>query len=117
VKKSGAELTAVPDLWRRCELGANGRWVYEKLEGRPQKTAALAATSGVLERTTLRKLRKLEAYGLAVETADGWILGPADPREVAQKCKSAGADARQRAQHAAESKRWRERVEKWQKGS
>jgi hypothetical protein len=100
--RSEREISDIPDLWRRNELGDNGRRIYALLNTLPLPVKSIVQAVNVPESTTRRKLAKMKALGLAVNGKEGWSRGPADPYAAATTVKSAGADARQKAQYEKE---------------
>ena len=63
--------------------------VLEAADGVPLTPADVVALAGVSRRTVYRWLPQLALAGLAMQKADGWVVGQADPAQVA---KDHGAD-------------------------
>lgn len=72
-------------LWRHDELGRSALLVYGQLDSQEGSTAKeLAARTGKHPSTVYRKLNALERGGLAEKVGNEWLLGKADPVEVAR---------------------------------
>jgi hypothetical protein len=64
-------------------LGKAARDLYGSLTSEPQTARKLAKAANVHPSTASRNLPKLRAEDMALETDDGWIIGPLSPDDVA----------------------------------
>ncbi len=71
------------ELW--ATLGRAAGMVYVRLTAEPQTATELAAQTGKHRTTVWRALQTLEHYGLAIENAGGWSVGPRDIADVANE--------------------------------
>lgn len=91
------------DLWRAGGLGKSGGTLWWTLDlSVPQSPAELAARLRWSRWRVRRNLSRLAQHGLAGKLSGGWIIGSADPDEVAAVLGVAGEGHRQRARHADE---------------
>jgi hypothetical protein len=68
------------EVW--LHLGKASRDLYASLTSEPQRARQLAKAANVHPATASRNLPKLKAEGMAIETGDGWIIGPLSPDDV-----------------------------------
>jgi hypothetical protein len=64
------------------QLGKASRDLYASLTSEPQSARQLAKAANVHPSTASRNLPKLKAEGMAVETDDGWTIGPLSPDDL-----------------------------------
>jgi hypothetical protein len=90
-----------PDLFcGRAGLSKAALRYYEALDPeRPQKAADLARKLKRNRSSVGRQLKQLEAFGLAVESAEGWLKADADLEKLAEERGIAGITERKRAYH------------------
>jgi predicted transcriptional regulator len=82
--------------------------VYTRLNAEPQKVSALASATGKHRNTVASALRTLARYGLATDSADGWVVGPRDAAEVARELSAPTAKSRRERGIASERQTFRE---------
>ncbi len=68
------------EVW--LHLGEASRDLYGSLTSEPQTARQLAKAANVHPSTASRNLPELKADGMAVETDEGWIIGPLSPDDV-----------------------------------
>ncbi len=98
------------DLSRHGVLGWRAHDVYRALGDTPQPVRLLVVVPSVSRATLFRVLRRLAGDGLAIQTAGGWALGPADPREVALRHGLFVRRTHERRQIAREREVYRDRL-------
>ncbi len=94
------------ELW--AVLGRAAGMVYTRLNAEPQKVSALASATGKHRNTVASALRTLARYGLATDSADGWVVGPRDAAEVARELSAPTAKSRRERGIASERQTFRE---------
>ncbi len=94
------------ELW--AVLGRAAGMVYARLNAEPQKVGALALATGKHRNTVANALRALARYGLATDSAAGWVVGPRDAAEVAHELGAPTAKNRREWGIAAERQTFRE---------
>jgi len=94
------------ELW--AVLGRAAGMVYARLNAEPQRVGALALATGKHRNTVANALRTLARYGLATDTADGWVVGAREAAEVADELGAAVAKSRRERGIASERETFRE---------
>lgn len=72
--------SAAHEVW--LHHGKASRDLYGSLTNKPQTARQLAKAANVSPSTASRNLPKLKADGMAVETDEGWVIGPLSPDDV-----------------------------------
>ncbi|MBG0818961.1 hypothetical protein [Planomonospora sp. ID82291] len=67
------------------ELGGPAAMLYEVLGAEPVRSCDLPGLAGVSETAAKVGVRALAEHGMAERVAGGWVRGPADPGEVAER--------------------------------
>ncbi len=94
------------ELW--AVLGRAAGMVYARLNAKAQKVGALALATGKHRNTVANALRTLARYGLATDTAGGWVVGQRDAAEVAHELGAPTAKNRREWGIASERQTFRE---------
>jgi DNA-binding IclR family transcriptional regulator len=109
LRPARGRIWATRPVFRVVDGGHGAAEVYEQLASSAGKVSAraLAAALGRSPTTVTVHLQELASWGLAVGGGrGGWVLGPADPDELASRLGAAELVAAQVARFRAEREAW-----------
>ncbi|MFD9947660.1 hypothetical protein ACFWYW_46660 [Nonomuraea sp. NPDC059023] len=93
------------------ELGGPAALVYERLSSEPTRKTDLPLLTGVASTACGTALRRLAEEGLAVRAPEGWVRGPADPTDVAERLGVYEEIKRIKKRYAEDRNLWRKWLE------